>query len=457
LTTDRSRKEAPVRGDSAIPRLTFATTPLPLEAAFDGGQLTSDGGLPWLAEADTALGLSAAFAACIPDWRTRAGRHDLVTLVRQRVYQIACGYADQDDADALRGDPLLKLACGRLPATGADLASQPTLSRLENAADRRACYRLALALVDLYVRERARDGVPARLLLDLDSTADPTHGDQEGSAYHGYYRQHMLHPLLVFDGDTGQLVAAVLRPGTAHASRGAVAVLRRLVPRLRAAWPGVAVELRADSGFASPALYDYCEAEGLGYTIGLIPNTRLAELAAPLLAEAEAQQATRDDAATGKVRLAGEARYQAGSWGRERRVVYKAEALPQGPNARFVVTTRDDAPLALYDWYVGRGEAENRIKDFKRACHADRLSCHRFLANQFRLLLHAAAYWLLDTLRRWLARLGHPPTQLDTLRLRLLKLGGRVYQHATRVRLRLATSHPGQPLWALLAARPERP
>lgn len=380
-----------------------------------------------------------------------------MTLVRQRVYQIACGYADQDDADALRRDPLLKLVCGRLPATGADLASQPTFSRLENAADRRACYRLARALADLYIRERARDGTPTRLVLDLDSTADPTHGGQEGAAYHGYYRQHMLHPLLLFDGETGQLVAAVLRPGTAHASRGVVAVLRRLLPRLRAAWPGVAVELRADSGFASPALYAYCEAAGVGYTIGLVPNTRLAALAAPLLAEATAQQAAGDDPSAAKARLVGETAYQAGSWERERRVVYKAEALPQGPNARFVVTTRADAPLALYDWYVDRGEVENRIKDFKRACHADRLSCHRFLANQLRLVLHAAAYWLLDTRRRWLAQAGVARAQLDTLRLRLLKVGARVYQQAVRVRLRLASAHPGQPLWALLAARPGRP
>jgi hypothetical protein len=393
----------------------------------------------------------------VPEWRRGTPRHALATLVRQRVYQIACGYADQDDADTLRRDPLLKLVCGRLPSSGADLASQPTLSRLENAADRRACYRLAAALADLYIRERGRDGAPARLLLDLDSTADPAHGRQEGAAYHGYYRQHMLHPLLILDGDTGQLVAAVLRPGTAHASRGALAVLKRLLPRLRAAWPGVAIEVRADSGFASPALYDYCEAQRVGYTIGLIPNHRLAELAAPLLAEAEARQAASADPAADKVRLVGEARYRAGSWERERRVVYKAEALPQGPNTRFVVTSRADAPLALYGWYVARGEAENRIKDFKRACHADRLSCHRFLANQFRLLLHAAAYWLLDTLRRWLADAGAARTQLDTLRTRLLKVGGRVYQRAARVRLRLATGHPGQPLWALLAARPTRP
>jgi hypothetical protein len=420
---------------------------LPLEAAFDAGRLTSDGGLPWLAEADGALGLCEALAAEVPEWRRGPVRHSLATLVRQRVYQIACGYEDQDDADVLRSDPLLKLACGRLPESGADLASQPTLSRLENAVDRGACYRLARALVAVYLRERERDGVPTRILLDLDGTADPTHGDQEGTAYHGYFRQHMYHPLLIFDGETDQLIAAVLRPGNAHGSRGVVAILKRLVAALRAHWPGVGIELRADSGFAIPALYDYCEAEQVAYTIGLAPNARLEALAAPLLAEAE-----RRHAETGaKVRLAGEAMYQAKTWSHPRRVVFKAEVLAKGPNTRFVVTSRADDPLAVYDFYVARGTPEQWIGDFKLACFADRLSCHRFWANQFRLLLHAAAYWLLDTLRRRLARLGLPRLQLDTLRLRLLKIGGRVRQLATRVRLSLASHHPGESLWRLLA------
>jgi hypothetical protein len=226
-----------------------------------------------------------------------------------------------------------------------------------------------------------------------------------------------------------------------------VAILKRLVGALRARWPGVRIALRADSGFAIPALYDYCEAERVVYTIGLAPNARLEALAAPLLAEAE-----RRHAETGaQVRLAGEAEYQAKTWPRPRRVVFKAEVLEQGPNTRFVVTTRADDPLAVYDFYVARGTPEQWIGDFKLARFADRLSCHRFWANQFRLLLHAAAYWLLDTLRRWLARLGVPRLQLDTLRLRLLKIGGRVRQLATRVRLSLASHHPGEPLWRLLA------
>jgi len=437
---------------SATPRVRFAA--LPLDASFDGGRLTSDGGLAWLAEAEAAVGICAAFAERIPDWRRAGVRHSLAALLRQRVFQIACGYQDQNDADTLRADPLLKLVCGRLPDTDPDLASQPTFSRLENAVDGRTCYRLAVALLEVYLRERVRPGRPRHILLDLDTTDDATYGKQEATAYHGYYREHMYHPLFVFDGETDQLITAVLRPGNAHASRGVRAILRRLVRRLRACWPGVRIELRADSGFATPKVYRFCEREGIDYTIGLVPNPRLEREAAPLLAEAQRQSAEQAGA---KVRLVAELRYQADSWSTARRVVYKAETLEKGPNTRFVVTSRPDEPLVLYDWYVDRGEPELWIKDFKNACFADRMSCHRFLANQFRLLLHAAAYWLLDTLRRWLIAAGAARVQLDSLRLRLLKIAGRVRQLGPVVRLQLATSHPGEPLWFLLAAHPQAP
>jgi hypothetical protein len=419
---------------------------------FDGGQVTSDGGLPWIVEAEAALGVCAALAGCVPEWRRGGVRHSLERLVRQRVFQIACGYEDQNDADRLRTDPAFKLACGRLPASEADLASQPTLSRLENAVDRHAVERLAASLVDVYIRERGRAGVPTRLLLDLDGTADPAHGEQEGVAYHGYYRQHMYHPLLLFDGETGHLITAVLRPGNVHGSRFVILVLRRLLRKLQAAWPDVPVELRADGGFAVPRLFAWCEANGVGYTIGLIPNPVLERRAAPLLAEAQARSRAKDGA---KIRLAGETRYQAGSWPHPRRVVFKAETLLKGPNTRFVVTTRTDEPLALYDWYVDRGEAENWIKDFKNALRADRLSDHRFWANAFRLLLHAAAYWLLDQLRRWLLSAQAARLQLDTLRLRLIKIGGWVREctlfSIPEVCVHLSSHHPGLDLWLLLA------
>jgi hypothetical protein len=421
-------------------------------ARFDGGQVTSDGGLPWVARAEEALGVCAALAACVPEWRRGGVRHSLEALVRQRVFQIACGYEDQNDADTLRSDPLFKLACGRRPASEPDLASQPTLSRLENAVDRWAVEHLASTLADLYLRERGRAGTPARIVLDLDGTDDPAHGEQEGVRYHGYYRQHMYHPLLVFDGDTGQLITAILRPGNVHGSRFVVLVLRRLLRKLRAAWPDIPVEVRADSGFAVPRLFAWCEANRVDYTIGLIPNPVLEARAAPLLAEARAQSIEQDGA---KVRLAGETRYQAGSWPAHRRVVFKAEILTKGPNTRFVVTTRSDDPLALYDWYVDRGEPENWIKDFKNALRADRLSDHRFWANAFRLLLHAAAYWLLDHLRRWLLAAQVPRLQFDTLRVRLIKIGGWVRESTgfaiPSICIHLSSHHPGRALWLLLA------
>src|SRR3954452_12612224 len=256
----------------------------------------------------------------------------------------------------------------------------------------------------------------------------------------------MYHPLLVFDGDTGQLITAILRPGNVHGSRFVVLVLRRLLRKLRAAWPDIPVEIRADSGFAVPRLFAWCEANHVDYTIGLIPNPILERRAAPLLAEPQAQSAAQDGA---KVRLAGETSYQAGSWPAPRRVVFKAEILQKGPNTRFVVTTRTDQPLALYDWYLDRGESENWIKDFKNALAADRLSDHRFWANAFRLLLHAAAYLLLDTLRRRLVTATRTRYQRDTLRLRLRKIAGWVREQQSRfgprLCLHLSSYHPGEP------------
>jgi Transposase DDE domain group 1 len=306
--------------------------------------------------------------------------------------------------------------------------------------DARCCQRMSQALFELYLSERGKEGTPEKVLLDLDATDDPTHGEQEGSYYHGYYRQHIYHPLLVFDGESGHLIGALLRAGNTHASNSAVAVLKRIVGGLRDKWPKVEIEVRADAGFAVPALYDYCEAEGITYTVALITNPRLEEIAEDLLAEAKEHHETEGE----KARLFSEGLYKAGSWEKKRRVVYKAEAMEKGTNTRFIVSTKTEEPKTLYQWYARRGESENWIK-------ADRLSCHRFIANQFRLLLHAAAYWLLDILRRKLVASGSHRMQLDTLRVHLIKIGGRVRELFTKVRLHLASGHPGERLWHALS------
>jgi hypothetical protein len=434
--------------DCATHSMRFETeSTLALEAAFDGGRLTSDGGLLWLSEVDSKMGLCEAISECLPEWRTRKARHSLASLVRQRVFQIACGYEDQNDSDTLREDPLLKMVCGSLPESGADLASQPTICRMENAATRSSCRQIAEVLFELYLTQTEKDGAPDKVLLDFDATADPTHGEQEGSYYHGYYRQHIYHPLLVFDGESGHLITALLRAGNTHASNFSVAILKRIVTRLRERWPEVNIEMRADAGFAVPAIYDYCEAEGITYTIALITNERLLEMAEELLREAK-----EDYEQTGyKARLFDEDLYEAASWVHARRVVYKAEAVPKGTNRRFVVTTRSDEPEDLYKFYARRGESENWIKDFKVHVRADRLSCQRFIPNQFRLLMHAAAYWLMDALRSKLIESGARRMQLDTLRLYLIKIGGRVRELMTKVRLHLASGHPGQGWWHALS------
>jgi hypothetical protein len=435
--------------DCATQPMRFETeAALALEATFDGGRISSDGGLVWLAKMDAEMGLCEAISECVPEWRKRKARHSLLCLVRQRILQIACGYEDQNDSDTLREDPLLKLCCGSLPESGPDLASQPTISRMENAATRSSCHRIAEVLFELYLTEREKDGAPERVLVDFDATDDPTHGDQEGSFYHGYYRQHIYHPLLVFDGKSGHLITALLRAGNTHASNSSVALLKRIVSRMRQRWPGVDIEIRADAGFAVPAIYDYCEEEGITYTIALITNERLKDMAGELLKEAkEGYEQTGC-----KTRLFGEDVYEASSWDKKRRVVYKAEVVQKGTNTRFVLTTKSDAPKALYEFYARRGEGENWIKDFKLYVKADRLSCHRFVANQFRLLLHAAAYWLMDSLRRKLIKSGSRRMQLDTLRLGLIKIGGRVKELMTKVRLHLASGHPGQSSWHALSA-----
>jgi len=427
-------------------------------ADFAGGHITADAGCLLLREIDRRTGLLAHASAVLADPRDPAKiRHAQLDLLRQRVFAIAQGYEDANDHDTLRRDPALKIAVGRAPLSAADLASQPTLSRLENRVTRAQLRRLSDTLVDAYLA--AHPGPRRLLVLDIDATDDPAHGRQQLRLFHGYFDQHMFHPLLVFDGLTGFPLAAVLRPGNCHAAHGAVGILRRLLSRLRAAYPEATILLRADAGFAVPRLYELLEAHGVRYVIGMIPNERLRTRVTALAA-----QVTADFAATGdKQRRFTSFRYRADSWPRSRRVVAKVEHLLQGLNTRFVVTNLAfDPAVQIYDGiYVGRGDAENRIKEWKTHLKADRTSCHAFAANQFRVLLHTFAYVLLWHLRQSLVGTELAVATFETLRLRLLKIGARVRETCRRVVLHLASSYPYRELltiaWVNLRALPMPP
>ena len=419
----------------------------PVTITFDGGHLASDGGLVLVQRVDAMLGLTARLAACIRDVRDpKLVEQPLLILLRQRVFGLACGYEDCNDFDTLRRDPLFKLTAGRQPLTGLDLGSQPTLSRLENAVGAKDLVRLSRALVERFV-ERNQAAPPRRIILDADATDDPTHGQQELEFYHGYYDHHCYLPLLVYaTADAGQqeLLAAVLRPGNVHAGHRAVAVLRRIVKQLRAAFPQAEILLRGDAGFALPEVYEYCEQADIPYVLSLAKNSRLLAQAEPFLAAARASYAETGE----KVRRFGEFRYAAASWPHERRVIVKAEVLPKGENPRFVVTNLP-APeaSALYALYTQRGDVENRIKELKEDLKSGRTSCHRFLANQFRLLLHAAAFLLIQELQRCLAGTELAKAQAGTIREKLLKVGARVRQTFRRIWVQLPSSYPYQRLW----------
>jgi len=420
---------------------------------FDGGNLSSDGGLMLLSAADQQLALTASLAKLMPDHRDPTKVvHGLDEMLAQRVYQIACGYEDCNDADDLRADPVLKTSIGRLPETDPDLASQPTLSRFENRVSRTQLRRMAEVFVDSFVQRQA-SRTPRWIILDFDATDDEVHGQQQFEAFNGFYDEHCFLPLLVtaqVHGGPHELLVAMLRPGNVHASHYALPVLKRLVRKLRDAWPEVRILLRGDNGFGIPAIYDWCEKERVFYLINLAKNSRLTALAEPHMDCARAEYAETGE----KVRKLYAATYAAKDWSRPRRVLIKAEVSAEGENPRFIVTNlrRGDA-TRHYALYALRGDAENRIKELKTDLKVDRTSCHRFVANQLRVLLHAAAFILHSHIRRNLKGTQLEHAQACTLQRHLLKLGVRVHETVRRVWLHFASSCPLQHLWEPLLIR----
>jgi hypothetical protein len=417
-----------------------------ITAAFDGGQISSDGGVLLLAGADRRLGLIETLAMLTLDMRDPALiTHPMTDLLRERVFAIACGYPDANDLDDLRKDPAFKIACGRLPDSGTDLASQPTLSRLENAPGLRTLIRMSRDLVDLWCKRYPHP--PRSITLDIDDTTDSVHGHQQLSLFNAHYDDRCFLPIHVYDADMGHCVLTILRPGKTPDGREVRAHLRRLVRRIRLHWPNTRITLRGDSHYGRREAMEWCEQNRVTYIFGLSSNKILAGQVFPKVDECCVR---RVQGKLDKVRESTETTYGAKSWSHPRRVVARIEVTHQGTDVRYVVTNLTKGTLEwLYNTlYCARGQAENLIKRHKSQLASDRTSCRSPLANQMRLILHTVAYWLMRTVR---AAIPRPQAlaggEFSTIRLRLLKVAVRIRETASRVRLAFAANCPDAELF----------
>jgi hypothetical protein len=371
-------------------------------------------------------------------------------MIRFRALLIAAGYADANDCDALRIDPVFKMAVGRLPESEADLCSQPTMCRLENLPGPIALKRMMAAMVALFCDSFAQ--VPQRIVLDIDDTLDRVHGGQQLALFHAHYDSRCFLPIHIYEATTGKPVAVILRPGKTPAGAEVALVLRHVVKAIRARWPRIEILIRGDSHYARHEALSWCERNRVGYVFGLAGNpvllTRIADLA-------EDAAVSRVQGESDKVRRFAAFRYAARSWKAERQVVARIEASSQGSDSRFIVTNLAGTPRWLYEGvYCQRGQAENLIKAHKLHLASDRTSCTSATANQFRLLIHTAAYWLLHTLRGLAPKASFwRDAQFDTIRLALIKVAARVTEMKTRIKVALPSGYPHQQSWALLAGR----
>jgi hypothetical protein len=419
-------------------------------AAFDGGRITSDGGVMLLAAADRRLGICAKLAAKIAD-RRNPDRvvHLLPDILRARILAIACGFEDADDLDRLRRDPAFKLACDRLPDSGRDLCSQPTVSRWENAPSLRELIRLMGVLVDLYCASYAVP--PAAVTLDIDDTVDVVHGHQQLALFNAHYDERCFLPIHVYDTATSRPVAVILRPGKTPAGKEIRGHLRRLIRRIRRHWPATHITLRGDGHYGRPEVMAWCDDNAIDYVFGLPGNAVLDRAVDDAADDIRTRRAIDQKLC---VRGFTETSYRAKSWNRERRACARIEATTKGLDIRFVVTSlaAGSAEHIYETLYCARGQAENLIKLHKAQLASDRTSCRSPLANQMRLILHTAAYWLILTIRDAVPRTHALATaEFATIRLRLLKLGARVIETAARVRIAFAAACPEAGLFRQIA------
>ena len=423
---------------SQIP-LNFSS-PKPLEVKFSSLDLSSDAGLLLVRQTEEQLKICAGLADCLVDNRDQSKvKHPLAQLISQRVYQIAAGYEDTNDSNYLRHDPIFKIACDKVPLLGEELlASQPTMSRLENQVTKREIKGIRSFFLDQFLQSYAKQ--PEEILLDIDGWDALTHGNQQLSLFHGYYGHYIYFPVLINEASSGYPLVLQLRAGNSHPGKGVAGILRWLFWRLRKAMPGVRIILRGDAGFSLPEIMNVCERSGVKYAFGLSSNAVLKRKISYLLDRARLQYLR-----TGlKARLFDDVYYAAGTWNEPRRVVMKAEWLEKGANPRFVVTNiLTDSPELYDDFYVQRGaSSEHRIKELKLGIKADRLSCQRFIVNQFRLFLAQAAYILMLGIRQAARGTRLAKAQVSRLRETVIKTAAKVRVSLRRVLVELAAHCP---------------
>jgi len=436
---------------ATLKQLRFPTIDgMSVRASFDGGAMSSDFGALLLAGVDRQTGLTERLASSFLDRRHASYiEHNLIDLIKQRVYQQACLYEDGNDANSLRHDPMFKLSVGRKPLDeGNHLASQPTFSRLENAATRNDIYRMTLALVDHFTCTESRP--PKVLLMDMDHTDDPTYGQQELSFYNHHYQKHCYMPLTIFDGLSGKLITAILRPGKPPSGKENAMIMKRVLTRIRQQWPDTHIILRGDGHFSNPELMQLCLDDGnMDFIFGMSANKVINRLAEPLMQQARALHACRQRHAKGEhvsnTRLFGEFDYAAGSWPQSFRMIQKAEVMDLGDNPRFVVTSLDlpSPEVAYTQLYCSRGNAERYIKELKNDLACDRTSDSSFLANCMRLITSCAAYNLIHALRsETLKGTKLANAQASTIIARLFKIAVRIVQYKDRIKLKLPSACP---------------
>lgn len=419
---------------------------------FDGGDISSDAGVALVSAADKKIGLTSSLALAFDDKRDQVKvDHSIKLLMQERIYAITLGYEDANDLDRLRLDPALKTACGRLPKTGLDLGSQPTISRLENAAGRRDLIRMGCMIAENVIAQLPEGS--KQVILDVDPTEDPCHGQQQLECFNAFYDSHCYLPILFFaTGDDGRqrLVSALLRPGNAGSAKGLRPVLRMIVRILRRKLPNAQIILRGDSAFGIANVIHWCHKLNIDYVLALSSNNILHTLSTPVQMDAAIKYAWEGDGC----REFGEFSYGANTWEKKERVIVKAEITRKELNPRFVVTSMNNlTPEDLYSFYCLRGDRENRIKEFKVDLSSGRTSCHRFYANQFRLLLHAAASVLMSALQASLEGTKWAAAQVNTIRTRLLKVGARVVESCRKIWFHLPTAFPDREIWSILHQR----